>query len=532
MDQWTSNKLPERLPFSKKRLPKKVIFSYVADYLIIVVLIGIFSIVDKIEPFHQPFSLQNYTLHYPFAKKERVPVPWLCVYVVGIPAIIIAFYTLVIDGLFSHQTPMPASRAGLKRMSGRYRFKDRLWELNCGILGLGLAVGAAFTVTGALKNAIGKPRPDVIDRCNMKDHWPADWGVANFTLATVAMCNQPSNYILQDGFKSFPSGHSSTAFAGCFYLSLYLAAKLHVMDAKGEVWRAFVVLIPTLGAAVIAGTRIMDARHHPFDVIFGSILGILVAWASYRQYFPPVTETWRKGRAYPIRAWGRGPAPPPAPTPTIMIDEDVQPLRSMAKPDEERGAASGFSSVTAVPGEPEHSGNVFRQQISNSQRRRNEEEPYGVDRSDTLASSNYRTETMDSSYHRSGTLNSTMSSKVNKYQDQMPAPNPFAGDVARQRRAETYDYSSSEDEDSYELQQTYTLSAPQAGVYNPVAGRFTDTGYHAASGISPNPTPPPPLNTGILQQNTMMSPTGDLSERRDGAPPPPPHAVGTMPNRV
>jgi diacylglycerol diphosphate phosphatase/phosphatidate phosphatase len=93
-----------------------------------------------------------------------VPVPLLCVLVVGGPAVIIAFYTLVIDGLFSHQTPMPSGRAGVKRLSGRYRFKDRLWELNCGILGLGLSVGAAFTITGALKNAIGKPRPDLIDR--------------------------------------------------------------------------------------------------------------------------------------------------------------------------------------------------------------------------------------------------------------------------------------------------------------------------------------------------------------------------------
>jgi hypothetical protein len=29
MDEWTSKQLPERLPFSKKRLPKKVIFSCV-----------------------------------------------------------------------------------------------------------------------------------------------------------------------------------------------------------------------------------------------------------------------------------------------------------------------------------------------------------------------------------------------------------------------------------------------------------------------------------------------------------------------
>jgi len=36
--------------------------------------------------------------------------------------------------------------------------------LNCGILGLGLSIGAAYTITGALKNAIGKPRPDLISR--------------------------------------------------------------------------------------------------------------------------------------------------------------------------------------------------------------------------------------------------------------------------------------------------------------------------------------------------------------------------------
>jgi diacylglycerol diphosphate phosphatase/phosphatidate phosphatase len=43
---------------------------------------------------------------------------------------------------------MPAGRGGLRRLSGKYRFKDRLWELNCGLLGLVLSIGAAFTITG------------------------------------------------------------------------------------------------------------------------------------------------------------------------------------------------------------------------------------------------------------------------------------------------------------------------------------------------------------------------------------------------
>lgn len=139
---------------------QRYMISLTLDYSL---LIGIFTVVDKIAPFHQQFALENYSLHYTFAKKERVPVPWLCLYVIFAPAVIIALYTLVIDGLFSHHTAA-VGRSGMKRLSGRYRLKDRLWELNCGILGLGLSVGAAFTITGALKNAIGKPRPDLISR--------------------------------------------------------------------------------------------------------------------------------------------------------------------------------------------------------------------------------------------------------------------------------------------------------------------------------------------------------------------------------
>lgn len=259
-------------------------------------------------------------------------------------------------------------------------------------------------------------------------------------------------------------------------------------------------MVPTLGAALITGTRIMDARHHPFDVISGAMLGMLVSWASYRQYFPPVTETWRKGRAYPIRAWGRGPAAPPNTTPTIMIDEDVQPLRPIGHASNaERGEASGFSSNTAVASDGDQGSNVFRQQISDSQRRR--QNPYAVDRSDTIASSNYRSDTMGS----------TISTKATNYRNSMPSANPFAG----QRRMDTYDYSSSEDGD-YELQ----------------PGHFTDTGYHRPTGISPQPTPPPPSNVVAPGLHTVAPPTGDLSDRRDLAPAPPPHGVGTTPQQI
>jgi diacylglycerol diphosphate phosphatase/phosphatidate phosphatase len=163
------------------------------------------------------------------------------------------------------------------------------------------------------------------------------------------------NQLICVGFRSFPSGHSSSSFAGLFYLSLYLAGKLHVLDQRGEVWRTLIVLIPTLAASCIAISRIMDARHHPFDVLFGSAMGILVAWGSYRQYFPPVSNSWLKGRAYPIRTWGKEMKAPNEPEGIAM-----EPLRQPAN--------------LPVEQEPQQAsqGNVFRDQLSRSQRQRDD----------------------------------------------------------------------------------------------------------------------------------------------------------------
>lgn len=292
--------LPDTLPFSKKPLPVRVMLSYIFDYVILIALVAGFFILDLAEPFHQHFSLQNYNLQYPFAVNERVPMALAILISGGLPILFIAFYTLVIDGIFSHNKDS-ASAAGRRKLWARYTWRERLWELNCGILGLVLSQAAAFVITAALKNACGKPRPDLIARCLPR---PGSVDPPVFGLSDSSICTQPDHAILKDGFRSFPSGHSSAAFAGLFYLSLYLSGKLHIMDNRGEVWKTVIVMVPSLGAALIAISRIVDARHHPFDVIAGSLLGIAVAWASYRQYFPSISEPMKKGRAHPIRSWG------------------------------------------------------------------------------------------------------------------------------------------------------------------------------------------------------------------------------------
>lgn len=140
-------------------------------------------------------------------------------------------------------------------------------------------------------------------------------------------------------------------------------------------WKAFVIMIPTLAAALVAISRIMDARHHPFDVISGSALGMTVAWLAYRQYFPPISEPWKKGRAYPIRSWASGPRIPRSGERTTR-DHVLEPLQRRSTnrdmvDEEQPPRISRQASYHEPVGDPGN--NVFRQQLSKSQRMRQNE---------------------------------------------------------------------------------------------------------------------------------------------------------------
>ena len=229
------------------------------------------------------------------------------------------------------------------------------------------------------------------------------------------------------------------AFGGLFYLSLYLAGKLHVLDNRGEVWKTFVVLLPTLGAGLIAISRIMDARHHPFDVITGSLLGVLTAFCAYRQYFPPVSESWRKGRAYPIRSWATEPVGPLNSEREVARDQGVEPMRTpTVRLDEEQpNVEHSVPDVGPNIGSDADSRNVFHHQISGTDSLHQQE--HSAQR--TGPSSNYST----------------------AFDPRQPS-NPFSTSGSRRGRADGYwSASSSEndgDENGYELQPRYHLNDP------------------------------------------------------------------------
>lgn len=142
---------------------------------------------------------------------------------------------------------------------------------------------------------MGRPRPDLVDRCK-----PAP-GTSPTALLTIDVCTADHGHVLQDGWRSFPSGHSSFSFAAFGYLSLWLCGQLHVLRPRTDFARVLVVLAPLTGALLIALSRMADYRHDVYDVTCGALLGFTVTWFSYRRYFRRLRDA-KCDIPYPSRA--------------------------------------------------------------------------------------------------------------------------------------------------------------------------------------------------------------------------------------
>ncbi|KAK2610740.1 hypothetical protein N8I77_004146 [Diaporthe amygdali] len=207
-----------------------VVSSYVFDWIIIFVALGVAYYMGNHPPNKRPFFLEDPNISFPFTEHETVP-PWLLVTCMGaIPIAVV----LIVSLIFVPGNTVP------KGTPKSLIWKRKLWELHVGWLGLALSLASAWFITNGMKNLFGKPRPDLLSRCNPD--------IENFTkyivggenvadgfqrLVSAEICRGMDNRddaqeLLEDGFRSYPSGHSSSAAAGLIYLSLFIASKFAI----------------------------------------------------------------------------------------------------------------------------------------------------------------------------------------------------------------------------------------------------------------------------------------------------------------
>lgn len=229
-----------------------VLRSYLIDLLVILSLFLLYFPLQALPPFERIIWRDDRSIMFPMTENELIPTWALPIFAFIIPMIIVTAWL------------------------GVNKFRER--RLLVVYLGLLLSLLITVQVTALLKPLVGRPRPDFLDRCNPD---PSN---------LVKVVCRGLRKVVREGRKSFPSGHTSSSFAGLGYAGFFLAGQLGVFDGEGHAHRLIISLAPFLLAGFVGITRITDYRHHWQDVIAGGILGIASAYFSYRLYFPSIMQ--------------------------------------------------------------------------------------------------------------------------------------------------------------------------------------------------------------------------------------------------
>lgn len=199
---------------------------------------------------------------------------------------------------------------------------------------LGLAYSAmASGVFSILSQISGQPRPDFIERCQPDPGAYKDDNIMLYRAGIVdtSVCMTTDIKLLQSGFMSFPSGHATSklsqlpkysiqywefyvaGFAGLAYLSYFLALRLSIFKPEPQQYnpserasipliRILITILPLILATFESVSRVLDNRHHPFDVIVGSLGGLVCAWIGCRFVLLPNARRMEKVDEIPLKS--------------------------------------------------------------------------------------------------------------------------------------------------------------------------------------------------------------------------------------
>ncbi|CAG0887465.1 unnamed protein product [Darwinula stevensoni] len=134
-------------------------------------------------------------------------------------------------------------------------------------------VGSMYTLflTEVLKSLMGMPRPHFMDTC-LPDHDPFTCDAGERILEYQCQSERETSWYQGDSYKSFPSGHASLSASTATFMIYYL---------RQRCWDWSFISVPLqvismLWAVVVGASRVIDRRHHWWDVLVGDVIGFFI----------------------------------------------------------------------------------------------------------------------------------------------------------------------------------------------------------------------------------------------------------------
>ncbi|XP_071454706.1 phospholipid phosphatase 3-like isoform X2 [Hetaerina americana] len=134
---------------------------------------------------------------------------------------------------------------------------------------LGLVVN--FLIMDVMKVLVGEPRPHFLDTCRPDLAKNCTTGYVHSYKCTNTW---DSIWEVRDASKSFPSGHASVSVYTALFMMWFIQKR--IPETPSFLLIPFLHCLWFMWAMICSITRIIDHRHHWWDVVGGSILGIAV----------------------------------------------------------------------------------------------------------------------------------------------------------------------------------------------------------------------------------------------------------------
>jgi len=167
-----------------------------------------------------------------------------------------------------------------------------LKDFHHSFLGLVFSLAISSFFQTSCKWVIGGLRPNFLSVCQPDISNAEGVGFRGLYYSRSVCTGDP--FEVSEALQGFPSGHSSSSFAGFLFLSLYINAKLKVLFTSPyriPVWKSFLVIFPILVATLISLSRLIDFSHDWDDILFGVIIGIFSAFISYSSFYRSVFDS-------------------------------------------------------------------------------------------------------------------------------------------------------------------------------------------------------------------------------------------------